>query len=218
MTWEIDHVFLAIADPTLEEVAGDFGLQFTRRSVHQGQGTANACAVFENAFLELLFPVQADEITSDLVRPLGLDERTRWRETGACPFGICFRPRAPLADERALPFETWPYHAAYLPAGASLPIVTPQGSLFEPLLFVTTEPRPPGIFQGGVHRGAKRRLTTLSVQSPHAVSSPAIRWFLDNDLLSFRRGAEYLVELTLDGGQSGTSARLPAPLPIEVRW
>ena len=88
--------------------------------------------MFENAFLELLFPVEADEIVSDLVRPLRLDERTRWRETGACPFGICFRPHAPIPDQGVLPFETWPYRAAYLPAGASLPIVTPPDSLHEP--------------------------------------------------------------------------------------
>ena len=218
MTWEIDHVFLATADPTAEMRASDLGLQFTRRSVHRGQGTANACAVFENAFLELLFRVEADEIVSDLVRPLGLDERTRWRETGACPFGICFRPRAPIPDQGALPFETWPYRAAYLPAGTSLPIVTPPDSLREPLVFVVTQPRPPGQLQGAAHRGARRTLTALSIESPHDAPSPGVRWFIDNGLLSFRRGPEYVMELIWDGAKAGASARAPAPLPLGVRW
>jgi hypothetical protein len=217
MAWEIDHVFVATSDPTLEATARDFGLQFTRRSVHQGQGTANACAVFENAFLELLFPVQADEIVSDVVRPLGLDERTRWRETGACPFGICFRPLEPVPNEAALPFETWPYRPAYLPVGGSIPVVTPRGSLFEPLVFVTTQPRPPNVFQGSAHRGFRRRLTALSIQSPHDVQAPGVRWFIDGGLLSFQRGPEYLLELIWDGGKDGASERLPA-LPLGVRW
>jgi len=218
MPWELDHVFLATSDPSLEALARDFGLQFTRRGVHHGQGTANACAMFDNAFLELLFPVQPDEIVSELVRPLGLDERTRWRETGACPFGICFRPLEPVPDVGALPFETWPYRAAYLPAGASLPIVTPPGSLREPLVFVMTQPRPPGQLQGSPHRGARRTLTAVSVVSPQDVGSPALRWIIVGGLLSVRRGPEYLPELIWDGGQTGASERLPAPLPLAVRW
>ncbi len=218
MAWELDHVFLATADPAVEALARDFGLQFTRRSVHQGQGTANACAMFENAFLELLFPVQADEIVSDVVRPLGLDERTRWRETGACPFGICFRPLEPVRNGDALPFQTWPYCPAYLPVGSSLPIVTPRGSLFEPLVFLTTNPRSPTAFGGISHRGSRRTLTALSVESPHDVHSPAVRWFIESGLLQFRRGPEYLLELIWDGGQAGASERLAAPLPLGFRW
>jgi hypothetical protein len=217
MAWELDHVFLATADPAFEAIARDFGIQFTRRSGHQGQGTANACAMFENAFLELLFPLQADEIVSDVVSPLGLDERTRWRETGACPFGICFRPREPVPDQGALPFQTWPYCAAYLPVGASIPIATPRGSLFEPLVFLMTNPRPPTAF-GVSHRGARRTLTAVCVQSPHDVHSSAVRWFIEGGLLQFRRGPEYLLELIWDGGQTGASERLPAPLPLSIRW
>ena len=52
----------------------------------------NACAFFDNAYLELLWRHDDDELQSDVVRPLGLWERVRWEDTGASPFGIAFRP------------------------------------------------------------------------------------------------------------------------------
>src|SRR2546423_1508425 len=88
------------------------GLQFGRRRIHQGQGTANACAFFDNAYLELLWRHDDDELQSEVVRPLGLWERVRWRETGASPFGVAFRP-----EDDNVPIETWPYDAPFLPEG-----------------------------------------------------------------------------------------------------
>jgi Glyoxalase-like domain len=97
MRWELAHVFIATPDRGLEAVASAFGLTFTSRRVHQGQGTANSCAVFENAFFELLFPGTPEELESEVVRPLGLKERINWQTTGACPFGVCFRLLADLS-------------------------------------------------------------------------------------------------------------------------
>ena len=55
MPFELDHIFVATSDPEpLEWALADAGLAFTQRRIHGGQGTANACAVFENAFLEIL--------------------------------------------------------------------------------------------------------------------------------------------------------------------
>jgi hypothetical protein len=42
-------------------------------------------------------------LRSDLVKPLGLNERIHWRTTGACPIGICFR----VIAENSAP-ESWP--------------------------------------------------------------------------------------------------------------
>jgi Glyoxalase-like domain len=219
MNWELDHVYVAVADPGLETVAREFGMTFTEWRVHRGQGTANACAIFENAFFELLFPADVAELTSDVVRPLGLDERTRWRETGACPFGICFRPTVALEDASTLPFETWPYRPSYLPAGASMPIVTPRASLPEPMIFLMTRPRPQGAADcSAQHRGAKRTLSAVSLQTPHGTPSPSVQWFIDQGLLGLRQGPEYLLELEWDEGRAGSRERLADPLPVVVRW
>ena len=219
MNWELDHVFIATADPRCEAVASEFGMTFTERRAHQGQGTTNACAMFENAYFELLFASKPDELESDVVRPLGLYERIHWQQTGACPFGVCFRPSAPLSDEVALPFETWPYRPAYVPAGSSIPIVTPRRSLFEPLVFLMSRPRLPSTSRDSVlHRGSKRILTAISLQSPHQAQSPAVRWFMNNGLLPLARGTDYLMSLVWDGGCTGSIEQLVAPLPLAVSW
>lgn len=55
MQWELDHVFFAATDAdAAEKVLAEFGIAFTDHRVHRGQGTANACALFENAYFELL--------------------------------------------------------------------------------------------------------------------------------------------------------------------
>jgi hypothetical protein len=165
MRWELDHVFIATPDRGLEAVASAFGLTFTSRRVHQGQGTANSCAVFENAFFELLFPGTPEELESEVVRPLGLKERINWQTTGACPFGVCFRPVDAQPDDVTLPFETWPYRPAYVPSGSTIPVVTPRDSLFEPLVFLLNRPRAPGSAVGALHRGSRRAVTALSIKS-----------------------------------------------------
>ena len=57
MAVELDHIFV-MCDLGAPELAAleAIGLDGPpRRSTHAGQGTANACVVFENAFLELLW-------------------------------------------------------------------------------------------------------------------------------------------------------------------
>ena len=134
------------------------GLQFGLRVVHEGQGTANACAFFDNAYLELLWRHDDRELQSAVVRPLALWERLRWRQTGASPFGVALR----TADV-ALPIDTWPYAAAFLSPGKSIPIVTAPNAGHEPLIFahpgtLPIRPRPPQ-----AHRGKHRRLTRVVV-------------------------------------------------------
>lgn len=55
MNWGIDHIFFATphAD-NVERAVAEVGLVFGPRRIHSGQGTANACAVFENEFFEIL--------------------------------------------------------------------------------------------------------------------------------------------------------------------
>src|SRR5690606_13987549 len=93
MLWELDHVFLACPDETVarEAFAGS-GITLEEGRVHPGQGTRNLCAYFDNAYFEVLLPADGHELRSAIVAPLNLQERITWRETGACPFGVCLRP------------------------------------------------------------------------------------------------------------------------------
>jgi hypothetical protein len=226
MSWELDHVFFATSDAgRVERALAEFGLAFTEHRVHRGQGTANACAIFENASLEILRSDDLEELRSDVVKPLGLDERIHWRDTGACPFGLCYRPVAAAGDPRAWPFETWDYRAAYLPKGTSLPIVTPAGCILEPLVFITARSESPSrtpthTRDTGLHRGERRTLTRVGVHRPESTSqlSVGVRWFVENGLFSLDEGEKQVLELEWDRGRAGESHRFAAGVPIVVRW
>src|SRR4051794_1439467 len=133
MSLSLDHVFICPVNPdAAERVLTEFGMQFSPHGIHRGQGTANVCAFFDNAYLELLWRHDDDDLQSEVVGPVGLWQRVRWMETGASPFGIAFRP-----DDSEVTVETWPYQAPFLQAGASIPIITPRFQWHEPLTFIS---------------------------------------------------------------------------------
>jgi Glyoxalase-like domain len=221
MSWELDHVFFACVDAdAAERELTAFGFTFTVRRIHAGQGTANACAVFENAFFELLHPRDVTELNSELVRPLGLAERLRWRETGACPFGLCFRPTGAATDPGTWPFDTWGYAPPYVPAGTSIPIVTPQHALSEPLIFISNRsgPSPSApIAAGAPHGGAPQGLTSVRVYCPRAdASSPSVQWFADHGFFFLEEGPELRLDLELNHGRAALKHSFRPRLPIDV--
>ena len=228
--FELDHILIGVTDAESAEVAlRTFGMTFSVHREHRGQGTRNACAVFENAFLELLYQGDKSEILSELVAPLGLYERINWKSSGACPFGFCFRAiegSSGKLDPKTLPFETWPYEAAYLPTGMSIPIVTPQRSFDEPLIFIGTWGTSPRTWEenaGGLplHCGRQRKLTHFRMQVPPVQSalSSGFRWFVEHGLLpSPVASASPHLELHWDDGECGESASFQPTLPMSICW
>jgi hypothetical protein len=127
------HVFVFV-EPGAPEAAGleRAGLRESARRAHPGQGTANVCYYFDNAFLELLWAVDGAELASPAVAPTRLAERAAWRSTGACPFGIALRTEPP---EAPLPFATWDYRAPFLPPGLAIPVAHASTDPRQPFLF-----------------------------------------------------------------------------------
>ena len=219
MPLAVDHVFICVENPhAAERALADFGLQFGRRRIHQGQGTANACAFFDNAYLELLWRHDDDELQSEVVRPLGLWERVRWRETGASPFGVAFRH-----ENGEVPIETWPYAAPFLPEGTTIPIVTPRFMWHEPLVFLyvsqppvtaPSERQPPR-----EHRGERRRLTKVTVCGPEATRpSQGLSMLRGLGVLGLKQAAEHHLELDWDGATSGGVHDFRPTVPLVLRW
>lgn len=127
---EIDHVFVFVGpEGTEAESLGRAGLRRNYGRAHPGQGTANACYCFENAYLELLWVVSEEELKSPALAGTGLAERSGWRENGACPFGIALRGAGPL------PFGTWDYAAPFLPEGMPIGVATSSADPCQPFLF-----------------------------------------------------------------------------------
>ena len=215
MSLELDHVFICVEEiATTERVLADFGIHFDPRTVHGGQGTANACAFFDNAYLELLSPHDERELRSPTVRPLALWDRIHWRRTGASPFGIALR-----TEKVDLSIKTWPYEAAFLPPGKSIPIVTAPNAADEPLVFLIPATLPGRLRSPQAHRGKHRRLTRVGVSGPRVSPLSAdVRRLCDREVLAVGRAPEHRIELDWDSGGSGGSHDFRPTLPLVLRW
>jgi hypothetical protein len=212
---ELDHVVMAVDDALdAERTLTGFGLAFGLHAVHHGQGTSNACAFFDNAYLELLGRHDNAELQSVRVRPLGLHERLHWRESGACPFGVALRAPDPL-----LAIPTWAYEAGFLPPGRSIPIVTPRDATHEPLVFLIPQSLPIRREPPASHRGKRRRLTRVTVWAPGVTGLPTgLAGLVDGDRLSVRAGPAHHLELEWDGAGATERHDFRPRLPFTLTW
>ena len=212
--FELDHVFFATEDAegAIRSLRAS-GLEFDRNGRHPGQGTANSCAILENGFVEVLRAANQEELTSEVVRPLGLDERIRWKETGACPFGLCFRVRG---DWATLPFSTWEYAAKYLPAGKTIPIVTPARALHEPVVFLSWH-EGSRCSPGSPNHGLK--ISKADVRLPAGTLSPGLMWCVEHELFGVDAGPRPELRLQLRGDLKRGQNLEPTPhLPVRIHW
>ncbi|MCA8953558.1 MAG: VOC family protein [Planctomycetes bacterium] len=161
--FELDHVFVCAPDEAIAVRAlTERGLPIDRRREHPGQGTANVCVEFANAYLELLFVREAAAFGAALVAPLALRERLDWRRTAASPFGIALRPASPDDSLAAAGVESWRYAAPFMPPGVTLSLLPPPDSPAEPMLFVVP------------HRGTPTS-GSASIPAPAALGAASAR-------------------------------------------
>jgi hypothetical protein len=215
----LDHIFV-MCDAGAPELSAleAIGLDGPpRRSTHAGQGTANACVVFENAFLELVWVHDEHEARSPVTAPTRLWDRWAARGAGACPFGIGLRPEAP-GD--APPFATWPYRPSYLPAGLSIDMATDL-PLGEPELFFLASARPRPDFRelAARHAAAFGPLTAVTIELPGAAAlSPACAAVQAAGVVRFVPAARHALRLGFGTRAAGRSADLRPTLPIALDW
>jgi hypothetical protein len=216
---ELDHIFVMCepGGPELASLAA-IGLDGPpRRSRHEGQGTENACVVFENAFLELIWVHDEREARSPLSAPTRLWDRWAARRAGGCPFGIGVRPATPGATP---PYATWPYRPAYLPDGRSIDFAagTP---LDEPELFFMAfaGARPDFRELAQRHTLAPGPITSVTIESPRAAApSPACAALQAAGIVSFVRADRHGLRLGCGARALGRSAELRPALPIVLDW
>ncbi|HLT20473.1 MAG TPA: VOC family protein [Thermomicrobiales bacterium] len=185
---------------------------------HHGQGTANRTFFFENAYLEFIWVEDEAEARSELVQPLGIWERWRWRETGASPFGICVR-----VEDGRIPFATFDYRPPYIPAGASIPIAS-DTHLGEPLLFVNLAGGSPARRTGDArpaldHPNGARELTRIHLGLPDAVDiSAALQRLPLSGWATIGHSPAPVIELSWDARRQGQRLDLQPELPLILHW
>jgi hypothetical protein len=195
MRLELDHVFVCCATGASEaEALLALGIREGSSNVHPGQGTSNRRFFFENFYLELLWVANAVEARSERTWRTRLWERWSGRASGACPFGVIFRPtKTPVAA----PFATWSYQPQYLPAGASIefargvPIEEPELAC---LSFVrgagTRDPEPTD------HKPPIRTIAGLVIALPTAATlSATSRAAAAAGLVRYQAADEYLLQI-----------------------
>ena len=216
---ELDHVFICISDElNVTHALTEFGLNLSSRQIHKGQGTANRCAFFDNAYLELLLRDSDRDLQSKQVEAVSLWERMRWKNTNASPFGVSFRF---TETKQNIPVATTPYDAPFLPKGITIPVATPQDSIHEPLIFfsLVEAPSEQNLPDRSLlkHRGSQHKITGLKITTPFSERSQQLQWFSDRNLISVRVGNEHHVELELDGGKTQQIANFNL-LPLSIKW
>ncbi|HSM81435.1 MAG TPA: VOC family protein [Nodosilinea sp.] len=224
MAFELDHIFICTArDAPAADQLIQVGLVEGRSNRHAGQGTANRCFFFHNLMLELLWVHDAAEAQSPRTRPTYLWERWSGQAEGNCPFGVCLRPTAGPAPE-ALPFPTWDYQPAYLPAGVTIPVATNVSVLREPMLFYLPfaqrqdsypEAKAQPLNHGAGWREATRVSLTLPPSPPR---SEALEALAATGLVSIQTGPAYLMELGFDGEGQGQHHDFRPALPLIIHW
>jgi hypothetical protein len=225
---EVDHVYVVVPQPrdaALTLLAAGVVVDTTGVMVHEGSGTASLSAMFDNAYLELLWvdPRSAPENPSEefLAEMRDLESASTWSLETPSPFGIGLRRTANAPD--SLPFQ-----------GESVEggdWVEPGESFF----MFETDDRAPATFVvppymatpswiGGFRESQpelfqhERGLTTLTgvrisgVEAPPAVTEAEIEnlAFADPD-------GPHLLELTFDGGAAGVTLDLRPDLPLVIR-
>jgi hypothetical protein len=197
------------------------GLTEGSRNEHPGMGTANRRFFFQNRMLELLFVVDEAEARSEPIVPARIWERSRWRETGASPFGLCLRRTG--GPSEALPFETWSFKPPFVGPDRDLPAAAGTADR-EPFVFVTSATVPPSEYpaerrQPIEHPAGLGQVTEVQVTVRGATGFSAPLQTLERlGIASFQSGDEHLLELTFDAGRKGQSADLRPDLPVVLRW
>ena len=229
---EVDHVFL-VTGPGAPEVAAlrAAGLRIGERPTrHVGDGTASVGAIFQNAYLELVY---LDSTVSDSA--LSSAERAQnarlfgWRESGVSPVGVGLRRRSGAPD--ALPFPSEAVERKpWMPPGPEVRRVTSSADSVAPRVFVV--PREMAMTGWDAEAVADSAFVAL-LQHPLGVrrvtgvrvvvarpegNPPSLQRLHRAGVLQVEPGPSHLLELTFDGGGTGATKDFRPELPLVIRY
>ena len=228
LTMELDHLFIFTHQPQQAATAlQSFGLTEGTTNVHLGQGTACRRFFFQNAYIELVWVIQEDEIQNPVIKRTNLWERSQYKSTHYCPVGFCFRTQPQSDPPIRLLFEDgWRYHSDYLPPGQYANIASNEDFPAEPMLFempffgLAPNDYPPAKRQPLTHAKGFQKLTkvTLTIPTPVNGFSSAMNKVLRESIVHYSPGKSYRVTLQVDDGNQGQQHRFTPLLPLVITW
>lgn len=225
---ELDHVFIFTEAP--QQVATSFrqfGLTEGTPNVHPGQGTSCRRYFFGNAYLELVWVSNEEQIINPVISKTKLWERSQYQLTNYCPFGLCFRNPNLLSNSPTLLFEDgWKYQPPYLPEGVYVNVASNTDFRAEPMLFempffgIAPKDYPPEKRQPLNHEMGLQEITKVILTLPVTMESlsPALQKVLSNSIVTLSQGKDYSVELEFDHGKRGEKQPFKQLIPLTFRW
>jgi len=223
---ELDHIFIFTHQAA--EVASSlkkFGLEEGTANVHAGQGTACRRFYFQNAYLELAWVINEDEIKNPVIERTRLWERSRYELTRYCPFGLCIRTQRQSNHSMDLFFQdSWHYHSIYLPEGQFANIASNEGYPAEPMLFempffgIAPKNYPVEKQQPLTHPRGFDEITkvTLTLPAPANGLSSAMKRLWQESGIHISRNEFYCVDLEFDDGRQGQMQDFTALIPLRI--
>ncbi len=217
---ELDHVFV-MCDVGAPEAAAlhALGLHEGSPNTHPGQGTACRRFFFGNAYLELMWVVDANQAQAPGVAPTRLWDRWSQRRRGASPFGIVLRG-GPIAADAAPTWPTWSYLPSWLGEGQSIEFAC-DTLLEEPeviaLPFLRERAR--AGLEPVDHDFLLTDITAVTCGLGDAARlSSALRSLQDSGIVAFETSREPTVRIAFAGGDEGKTMDLWPTLPMVLEW
>lgn len=200
MAISLGHVFIFVdhRDAALSALA-DCGLSQSYGRAQRGQGTANVVACFDNACLEILWADDTAEMQAVPVSRTRLAERARWRDTGACPFGIGLTG--------GMPFPYWDYRSPALPAGTSLSVALASEDPRQPFLFRCLNEARPDTWTDGLSGNRQKMAGLTEIIGVHldlpAGASPSLHTLADRGILTLKKAVTPRLLLSVAAADGG---------------
>jgi hypothetical protein len=155
-------------------------------------------------------------------------QRMRWRESGWCPIGIALHRTAPNVT---VPFPTWSFSAAWMPAGSAIEILiarddkTSPSFSIEPPVFAVDEAANRKIPKSDpkalvfAHPIAVERITAIGLVQPSTYQPVVAYQYLEKaGIFKTSRGAEWAIDVTFDGRRRSQTKDLRPELPMILHY
>jgi hypothetical protein len=223
---ELDHVYIVVEPggaAGIEALRGA-GLTIVREPRrHEGQGTASVAAMFENAYLELIWVDSTVHVDADHRATFEWFQRaSAWRSNGRSPFGLGMR-RLP-GDTTPLPVPVRREPAQWLPEGSAYELLLqPKDSLAADLLVVPAATAVPTWIARAMkrvpeelrHPGGDRTISLVRVHGPPG-NEPSAFGALQPGRIEMVRGPAPVLEVHLDGSGQESRTDLRPALPLVI--
>jgi hypothetical protein len=225
---ELDHIFIFAKEPDqVSKALHLFGLTEGTSNVHPGQGTACRRFFFHNAYLELVWVINEEEIKNSGIAKTKLWERAQHYLTHYCPFGLCFRNKHQMKNSVTLLFDDgWRYHSPYLPEGQFANIASNQNFPAEPMLFempffgLAPKDYPLEKKQPLTHKKEFEVITKVTLTLPTTIKdlSTAMKKVISSSIVTVSEGEDYGVALEFDHGKKEETQDFTHLIPLTFKW